>query len=204
MPHASWMIERLNGETRFHHSEADTDFDILFRDDASSTEYLVFLMRVYGFEAPLESALSMTPNFERMLDLKERKKAGYLAQDMLALGLRPNEVAEVPQCMTIPQFRGPAEALGWMFVVERGTLAHSVIRRHLLTKLPREMDRASVYLQSYAGVVGMRWRQFGAVLDDVGRYPALAERIVAAANEAFISQRRWLVHEQQTTRAEAV
>jgi len=29
----------------------------------------------------------------------------------MALGLRPNEVAELPMCLTIPSFRGAAEAL---------------------------------------------------------------------------------------------
>ena len=204
MPHASWMIERLNDATRPHHLEADADFDLLFRDDASSSHYLLFLMRVYGFDAPLESALSMTPNLELVIDLKERFKAGYLAQDLMALGLRPNEVAEIPQCLSIPQFKGAAEALGWMYVVERATLAHSVIRRHLQTKLPRDMGRASAYLQSYTGVVGTRWRTFGSVLDDVARMPAVAERVVEAANDAFRCQRRWIQHDQDATRAEAV
>ena len=207
MPNASWMITRLNDETSVHHVDADSDFDILFRDDASSANYLVFLMRVYGFEAPLESALSMTPGFDLVLDLRSRQKAGLLAQDMLALGLRPAEVAEVPQCMTIPQFHGAAEALGWMYVVERATLAHSVIRRHLLTKLPREMNRASSYLECYSSVVGTRWREFGVALDEIGRgapHPTMADRIVAAANDAFLAQRRWITHERRDTRAEAV
>src|SRR6185436_623127 len=73
MPHTSWMIERLNDETRIHHAEADADFDLLFRDDAASTHYQYFLIRIYGFEAPLEAALSMTPNLTLMLDLRERQ-----------------------------------------------------------------------------------------------------------------------------------
>jgi heme oxygenase len=93
MPHASWMIERLNEQTRTHHTDADADFDILFRDDASSTHYLVFLMRVYGFEAPLEASLVVTPNLDLMLDLRERQKTGLLTQDMLALGLLPTEMS---------------------------------------------------------------------------------------------------------------
>lgn len=204
MANTSWMIERLAGETRSHHTHADADFDLLFREDASSADYMVFLMRVYGFEAPLESALSMTPTFDRIVDLRGRQKAGWIAQDMLALGLRPNEVAEVPQCLTIPQFRGAAEALGWMYVVERTTLAHSVIRRHLQTKLPREINRASAYLQSYNDVVGVRWRQFGLVLDEVARHPALADQIVTAANDAFHCREQWVQHDDVATRSEAV
>lgn len=201
VPHASWMIERLNAETRVHHAESEADFDILFASQTTPTNYMVFLMRLYGFEAPLESTLASTPNLELMIDLLERAKTDFLVRDLIALGLKPQTVAELPQCMAIPQFRGAAEALGWMYVVERTTLAHSVIRRHLATRLPREMRNASNYLSCYTGVVGMRWRQFGAVLDDVARLPAIADRVIVAANEAFRCQRRWIRQDLQDTRA---
>lgn len=200
---ASLMIERLNEETRAHHAEADADLDVLFHRDASATHYMLYLMRVYGFEAPLESTLATTPTLDLLVNLKERTRASFIAQDLLALGLRPNHVAELPMCLTIPSFRGAAEALGWMYVIERTTLAHSVIRHHLLTRLPDEMKRASSYLQSYSGVVGTHWRKFGASLDNVARHPAIADRVVASANEAFRCQRRWLQREQQTTVARA-
>ena len=194
------MVERLNEATRAHHADAESDFDLLFEPETTPRHYLMFLVRVYGFEAPLESTLAMTPNLELMIDLKERTKAGYLAQDLMALGLRPNEIAELPQCLAIPQFRGAAEALGWMYVIERTTLAHSVVRRHLLTRLPREMRNAANYLSSYTGVVGTRWRKFGATLEDVAHMPEIANRIVDAANEAFRCQRRWIQQDRQATR----
>ncbi len=201
VPQSSWMIERLTAETCHHHPEAETDFDLLFQAKTSPMDYRTFLIRVYGFESPLESTLATTPNLELMIDLEERAKTGHIAQDLMALGMRPQLVSELPQCLTIPQFRGAAEALGWMYVIERSTLAHSVIRRHLLTRLPREVRNASNYLSCYSGVVGMRWRNFGAALDDVGRHPAIADRVITAANEAFRCQRRWIQQELQDTRA---
>lgn len=192
----SLIIERLNEETQVHHAEADADLDVLFRHDASASHYMLYLMRLYGFEAPLESALLTTPALDLMVNLRERSRASFIAQDLLALGLRPALVAELPMCLTIPSFRGAAEALGWMYVVERSTLAHSVIRHHLLTTIPSEMKRASSYLQSYSGVVGTRWRKFGVTLDNVARHPAIADRIIASANEAFRCQRRWLQQDQ--------
>ena len=194
------MIERLNEETRSHHVECEADFDVLFDVETTPRHYLRYLVRQYGFEAPLESTLAMTPNVELMIDLKERMKAGYIAQDLMALGLRAAQVAELPQCLAIPQFRGAAEALGWMYVIERTTLAHSVLRRHLLTRLPREMRNASNYLSCYTGVVGTRWRKFGATLDDVAQTPELANRIVTAANEGFRCQRRWIQQDRHDTR----
>jgi heme oxygenase len=190
----SGMIERLNRDTRVHHAQADGDLDVLFRPDAKSSHYMLFLMRVYGFEGPLESALASTPGLELVLDLRDRSKTLLIAKDLRALSLSAVEIGDLPQCPAIPQFRGAAEALGWMYIVERMTLAHSVIRRHLLTRLPLEMEIASAYLRSYEGVAGTRWRQFGVTLDEVAEQPAIADRIVDAACEAFRGHRRWIEH----------
>lgn len=183
------MIERLTEATRRHHADADSDFDLLFADDTSAAHYRAFLSRAYAFEAPLEETLAITPNLDLVLELDERRKVRYLLHDLVALGMTRDQVDAIVPC-AIPQFRGAAEALGWMYVVERTTLAHCVIRRHLLTRIPRGMSRASQYLQCYAGVVGRRWRELGTVLDDVARNPEVVDRIVAAAGEAFRTQQR--------------
>jgi heme oxygenase len=195
------MIERLNEETRPHHPDAESDFDVLFGSSTTPADYQQFLVRVYGFEVPLEATLATTPNLDLMIDLRARAKSAFVAQDLAALGLSPPRIGALPQCLGIPQFRGAAEALGWMYVVERTTLAHSIVRRHLLTRLPREMRGASAYLSCYTGVVGTRWREFGATLDDVARHPAIADRMVVAASEAFRCQRRWIRQDVQDTRA---
>jgi len=189
------MVERLNAETQIHHKDADADSDALFDRDVTASQYLVYLMRVYGFEAPLDSAIAMTPKLELVLDLRARSRAGFLAQDLMALGVRPAAVAAMPLCLAIPQFRSVAEAMGWLYVVERTTLAHNVIRRHLTTRFPLEMEAASAYLSSYDGVVGKRWHEFGEALDEVARHPAVAERIVAAANDGFRCRRTWFLQD---------
>jgi heme oxygenase len=189
------MIDRLTSETRCHHTDADTDLDGLFRDDVTSTHYLLFLMRVYGFEAPLEAALAMTPKLEGLVDVRARCRSGFLAQDMLSMSLRPSDVTDLPLCLSIPQFRSPAEAMGWLYVMERTTLAHNVIRRHLMTRLPLEMEIASSYLASYDGMVGRRWQELGAALDQIAAHPAVADRVVYAAGEAFRCRRMWSQHD---------
>ena len=186
------MIERLNQETAPYHTDTDADLDPLFRPDTSASTYMLYLMRVYGFEAPLESSLSMTPGLELLIDVRARARSGAIAKDLLHLGLRPNQLAELPLCLTVPQFRGAAEALGWMFVVERACLTHSVIKNHLATRMPAEIEKASEYLSSYAGIVGTRWRELGQTLDRVAHHPAIADRIVHAAGDAFRCQRRWI------------
>ncbi len=199
------MITRLNAETAEHHAAADADFDPLFAQDVTAADYLVFLMRAYGFEAPVEAMLAMTPGLDLNLRTHDRGKAHYLAQDLAALGVRPNEIAELPQCLSVPQFLGSAEALGWMYVIERHTLSHGVLKGHLTARLPREMRVASAYFSAHEGRVGVRWGELGETLDRVATQPAIAERVIAAAHEGFRMNRRWSRQEPTgTRRAEAV
>ena len=192
------MIERLGTETRDQHAKADGDLHGLFRPEVTPTHYLVYLMRTYGIEAPLDSAIAVTPQLDLMLDTRGRARAGYLAQDLMALGVRPAEVTNLPLCLAVPQFRGVAEAMGWLYVAERTALAHNVVRRHLATRLPLQMDIASSFLSSYDGVVGKRWQELGITLDQVARHPVIADRIVASANEAFRCRRLWSAQDSTT------
>lgn len=204
MASPSWMIDRLNQETSVFHAEADRDIDTLFRPHVSVDDYRDYLVRSYGFEAPLESALALSSSLDMMLDLRSRARAGLIAQDLMRLGMRPSAVSELPMCLTVPQFRSTAEALGWMYLSERAALAHSIIRRHLMTCLPEAMVNASAYLQSAGGLLGTRWRQFGAALDEVATHPAVADRILASANEAFRGHRRWMMQDHRPAPKRAV
>ncbi|CAN5851817.1 hypothetical protein BH11MYX2_BH11MYX2_17300 [soil metagenome] len=185
------MIDRLNAETAAYHADADVGRDALFQDELTPRTYRDFLALTYGFEMPLETALALSSQLDQLLDLKARSRTHLIAQDLMRLGWRASAVAELPMCLTVPSFRSPAEALGWMYVSERAALAHQVARRHLLTRFPTELTCASNYLEAGGGLLGQRWRQFGAVLDQISEHPAVAERVVGAANDAFRCYVRW-------------
>lgn len=199
----SWMISRLDEETRAHHAEADAECDALFGSDIAAGDYLLYLLRQYGFHAPVESALAMTTGLELVIDLKERFRAGFIAEDLLSLGVRPSELAELPQCMAVPHFHGPAQALGWLYVSERATLQHGVLRGHLLTRLPSELPRAQAFLTAYAGLAGTRWKQFGQALDACARTSVIADLVVEAAHEAFRARQTWMTQPGAALRATA-
>lgn len=180
------MLARLGTETAVFHAEADSDVDrFLFKASASAADYRMFLERQYGFIAPLETSLLTADGVPGLLDLSRRAKAARIVHDLLALGLNLDQVTDLPQCLSIPSFRGAASALGWLYVAERAMLASAVITRHLTSVLPDEMRSASAYLTSYAGRVGRMWRELGDAMDRVATTPAVGDRMVMAAGEAF-------------------
>ena len=51
---------------------------------------------------------------------------------------------------------------------------------------------ACSYLSAHDGIASARWQQFGLLLDDVARRPKTGDRMVAAAQQAFVAMKQWL------------
>lgn len=69
-------------------------------------------------------------------------------------------------------------------MIERSTLLHDRVRRHLLARLP-EVSYACAYLSAFDGAVGERWQTFGKTIDRIGQSAKTANRIVESAHEGF-------------------
>ena len=180
---ASSALVRLNFETRVHHDAADMFWRSLCVPRVTHDEYIDRLATAYGFAAPFEAACAYTPGLRETLDLRARSRAGWLAQDLLELGLTPAQLSAVPSCFPIAPFASRVEALGWLYVVERETLLHETVRRHVVAELP-EVRTAVAYLGSYRDMVSARWQELGRVLDRSVRDDQRDE-LLAAAHAGF-------------------
>ncbi len=180
---------RLNTETRALHPEADFPWLELMSADATRSRYVDQLVATYGFEAPVEAALALTPHLAEIIALRPRARSGFIVEDLLAHGITASKLARTPQCREILPFRDPAEALGWMYVIERATLLHEAVRMHITTRIPN--IAASSYLSAYRGTANTKWAELGAALDNFAITPASADAIISGARTAFTRQRDW-------------
>lgn len=189
MERLSRTVIQLNLTTRGHHGAADAPWLDLMVPDVSTHRYLRLLVRVYGFEAPIEAALRYTPGISGLLDLRAYNRSGLLVQDLLRLGMSAARLADLPQRFTT--FTSPADALGWMYVIERATLLHGGVRRYLVQRIP-ELAEATSYLSAYDGETGQRWNELGNALDMVADSPSVTHDIMRAANQAFRALCEWV------------
>ncbi len=188
----SWMLARLAIETRIHHATADADRSYLLEHTTwSAYVYREFLRRIYGFEAPFEAALAATPGIDAGL-LHARLKMPRLVADLVALGVTQSELSRIPLA-PCPAFRSVAHAHGWLYVVERNSLLHGLVLRHLLTLDTCDVKRSSSYLAVYGDTPGARFRELGRAIDRVANAPVIPDQIVAAAGEAYRAQRKWFL-----------
>jgi len=184
----SRTLIQLNLATRERHPTADGLWLELMVPGVRKSDYIRQLIMVYGFEAPLEAALRYTPGLNALVDLRAHSRAGLLVQDLMRLGIGPSRIAGLAQRFTT--FSSPAEALGWMYVVERATLLHGSVRRFLNARL-MELSSASSYLSAYDGVTGDRWSDLGGALDAVAATPAGKRQLLRAADLGYEALAQW-------------
>ena len=152
------------------------------------------LGRLYGLEAPLEAALAYTPDIGRLIDLRARVRSGLIASDLLALQLTAAQIAVLPQCMFGP-FADAAEALGWIYVLERASMLHDTVRRHVVSCVPA-LESATAYLSACDAARPTRWAELVNALDRHAQTLPVQARVLAGAREAFRRTLEWFHHRE--------
>jgi heme oxygenase len=173
----SWMLAQLDFATRGHHVHADAGRMALLSSSVTRERYEDYLVRMFAFEAPIEARWRATEGLSTIVEVPSRFRAGFLLSDLAALAIRPELPPAAP-------FVGVEQALGWMYVVERGRRMHSLLGRHLARRLPQVMAIAGNYLGA-ASPCGLRWQQFGEALDRFATHHVIVDQIINAAHRGF-------------------
>jgi heme oxygenase (biliverdin-IX-beta and delta-forming) len=197
----SKTMVRLNIETRAFHADADAPWLDLLAESSMRLDYIEHLATCYGIDASIEAALAYTPHLPSLVDLHPRFRAGYIAEDLLNLGVSPAAIAALPQAMIAP-FANVSEAFGWLYVHQRSTLLHDGVRTQLLERFP-ELACATGYLRRNDGRVGILWDELGSAVDKVARTPQIEDRIVTSAIDASRTVVQWYRQSGQRQQREA-
>lgn len=183
---------RLQAETSQLQRGVESDLD-LFGPGASWLDYRLYLFRMFGFYAPVERMLSKLPGLDDVIaDASLRNnKVALLSHDLVALGVDRRDLSRLPQ-MSVPVVDDLSRAIGWMYVLERGTVDGKQVARRLAARLPLEIEAASAFLRCYGDDALARWQAFGNALDDYATDADASERIVAGAIDCMSRLQRWL------------
>jgi len=173
----------LDRETRAFHAATDRSWQRLLQGDTTRDDYVHQLIVAYGFEGPFETACAYTPGLSQLIDLRGRSRSTLIAQDLLMLGRAPDDVKAIHWAELAP-FQDPAEALGWLYVVERPTLFYAEVHEELTSRFV-DLARATSYLRAYEGTVSKRWSELGIALDQLCVSDKVCKRVTEAARTAF-------------------
>ena len=181
------ILDMLESETRTE-SDAATDQALAFVENCTRDGVRDYLVRSYGFEAPLESAVVMSPCLASH-SATTRVRTRCIAHDLAELGFPVERLLEVATC-PMPPFRDSVPALGWLYVAERNVLTNARCHRELAA---RDSDLAALasYLHSYGSATAARWRSFGISFERAAA-DIDPERVAIAAVGSYQQLRSWL------------
>jgi heme oxygenase len=183
------FVGHLHTATAVFHAVADAD---LIQACRSVTGYRDYLVRSYGFEAGVEAALAATPGLAELIDLELRSRTGALIADLGTLGFEHDELDAISRWDGRTYFEEPVEALGWLFVLDRRTVAPGIAAR----ELARDRPMISKAMSYFAKVVARpTWGQLVDALAQVEADPRGSIRLLDAASEGFRTRRAWF-HER--------
>src|SRR5437867_1157607 len=92
---SSWMLTRLKRNAQSDHVAANIDRLALLHAEPSAASYRDYLVRIFGFEAPVESALAHSPGLASLIDVDARSHLHLLRGDLGELGA---DTAAIPRC----------------------------------------------------------------------------------------------------------
>lgn len=189
MNRPSQTLVRLELETQAYHRDADQPWLDLMTPFLARHQYADQLARAYCFEAPVESALAYTAHVTSLIGTRARSR--LIAHDLFALDYSQSRLAP----RLVAPFATVADALGWLYVLERTARLYEMVQRNVVTRLP---GAPTEYLSDPDATE--RWTELGEVMDRVARTPRITDQIIYAAHDAFRSSLDWYVGEQALRR----
>lgn len=172
------------------HQRLERRLDIKTRFD-SVAPYLAHLMQMWGFCVGLERG-AVSANLEKVLtDYPVRRKLGLLTQDLVALGLHPNDIDSLEQCELAP-CADVAAAFGSVYVLEGATLGGQTLLPLVSRKIGVTPERGASFLASYGADVAPMWERFGTAVDAWCCDPERRASTTQAAVRTFETLEVWL------------
>ena len=181
------ILDMLESATRTEH-DAATEQAVAVVEKCTRDGVRDYLVRCFGFEAPLESAVVMAPSLASH-SATTRVRTRCIAHDLAELGLPAERLLEVATC-PMPPFRDSVPALGWLYVAERNVLTNALCHRVLAAHDP-DLAALASYLHSYGSATAARWRSFGISFERAAA-DIDPERVASAAVGSYKQLRSWL------------
>lgn len=185
------LLDRLKAETRQAHDRIEQAVAIEART-SSLAAYRQLLARFYGFHAAWEAEARAIIADERLL--QGRSRTPLLVEDLVHLGLAPDEIGSLPLCPPLLGRPRLPEALGAMYVVEGSTLGGRILAKRVERTLGLGPAGGCAFFRSHGAEVGRMWRDFGARLLAVSS-PSIDDRVIAAADRTFAQLQSWLTRD---------
>lgn len=175
-------------ETSLLHAALEEEMMPRLLQVKSNSDYARLLQLFYGYFHPLEEILSGFITGDMLPGYPERRKSGWLLQDLAALGYAAGPVATAQM---LPSISSPSSAMGALYVMEGSTLGGKHILLQLKKQLPTLPTASCSFFSGYGAHTGPMWKSFVAALNEIDD-PSHIATVTASANDTFLNFSLWI------------
>jgi heme oxygenase (biliverdin-IX-beta and delta-forming) len=159
------------------------------RQITTTAEYVRLLQTFYGFFSPLEGIIEHYLTPRQLPDIRERRKASFLLNDITALGFSTEHLATTSH---LPLITKEAQAWGALYVLEGSTLGGRGITRMLLKQCGALSLNQLTFFNGYGEATGPMWLRFQEALNGLDYSESEVATTVQAANDTFLNFKKWI------------
>lgn len=179
------LADELKKTTAQVHDQLEKRIDILSHLETIDL-YKNLLIKFYQFYLPIEEQLQKYGN---ALPLEGRIKLHFLKNDLLAIGMTPEQITRLPKADPLPSLCTLAEAVGAFYVLEGSTLGGQVISKHLRQKLGILPEKGGGFFWAYGENTMPMWLKFK---DFLNTYEGDHGKALESAKNTFLALENWL------------
>lgn len=173
------LSESLREKTLSSHRELEKQVVKKIKSIQSVADYVDLLHIFHGYFGSLENKIKPLLHADLVPDIHERRHAKRLADDITALGGRPDTRIQI----AMPHILGWQEALGALYVMEGSTLGGKFIVQ--LVSKQAKLTKGFSFFSAYGERTAEHWAQFQDTINARVVEPSDIDRTVTAAGETF-------------------
>lgn len=182
------FLKRLRNHTQPVHTSLEQHpiSTSLFHPKVNQKDYTRYLHIMYEVVSPFEK--HVFPWLETLLpDIDQRRKTGWLEEDLRQLGAWPAHRVSAKPIETSPEPDNLGYLMGRMYVLEGSTLGGAVMYRQLQPMLNFTPENGGRYFYGYGPQTGARWKTFTDRLSTLAMAENESENILKGAAAQFVA-----------------
>lgn len=179
----------LKDNTVDAHQELEALLIPKLRTACTRADYARLLKTFYGYFAPVEKRIEQYITSLQMPDIRQRRKASFLLDDLTCLGVSTDQL---PLSNFLPQIESEAEAWGALYVLEGSTLGGRGITKMLLKQCPELTLHEIKFFNGYGDETGPMWVRFQKALNGLAYQTGDMAAANRSANATFLNFKQWI------------
>jgi len=187
------LRHRLKRGTAAVHRRLEAQLGLL-DPDLDIRRYRRVLETFYGFYVPVEIAVTRVAALAPPLEFPIRVRSPLIERDLMALGVTPGELSQLPRCADVPALLSSEALAGCLYVLEGACLGGQMLTPLLHRRLGITKGSGASFFAGDEERTTARWTAVVAWLEGLPRAGASAAQIIVAARETFEAFARWAEH----------